>query len=80
MDNTIFSNRHNLLIFLYGIHSLNSQDYIIYKKYFGNPYACTEMLLNKPKNTLNYMCDLDIFSKIQLHFKLIIYALLVNFS
>ena len=46
-------------IFLCGIHSLN------WKKYFGNPYAYAEISLNKPRNTLNYVCDLDSFSKIQ---------------
>ena len=40
------------------------------QEYFGNPYAHKEMLLNKPRNTPNYMCDLDPFSKIRPQMKL----------
>ena len=31
----------------------------------GNIFPYIEMSLNMPRNTLNYMCDLDPFSKIR---------------
>ena len=45
--------------FICGIYSLNSQDYT--RNALENPYAYVEM------NLLNYMCDLDPFSRIQSH-------------
>ena len=37
------------------------------KKYSGIPYAFIEILLNTCWNTLNYMCDLELFSQIRSH-------------
>ena len=39
----------------------------LFQKYFGNSHLYTEISLNKSRNTSNYMCDLDTFSKIRLH-------------
>ena len=38
---------------------------ILYKKYFVNTYAQVEISLNTCRNTLDFMCDLELFSKIR---------------
>ena len=42
------------------------------KKYPINTYAQVEILLNTCRNTLDFMCDLELFSKIQSHIYIII--------
>ena len=37
------------------------------KKYPVNTYAQVEILLNTCRNTLDFMCDLELFSKIWSH-------------
>ena len=36
-------------------------------KYSGNTYALVEIQLNICRNTMDFMCDLEPFSKIRLH-------------
>ena len=38
------------------------------KKYSVNTYASVEISLNTRRNTLDFMCDLELFSKIRSHF------------
>ena len=38
-----------------------------HKKYSVNTYAQVEISLNTCRNTLDFMCDLELFSKIQSH-------------
>ena len=54
-------------IFLFGIHTLNSQDYARNTLKI-NTHTQKYVSLHKPRNTLDYMCDVDPFSKIQSHF------------
>ena len=35
------------------------------KKYYVNTYASVEISLNTCRNTLDFMCDLELFSKIR---------------
>ena len=37
------------------------------KKYSVNTYTLVEISLNTCRNTLDFMCDLELFSKIQSH-------------
>ena len=37
------------------------------KKYLVNTYAQVEISLNTCRNTLDFMCDLELFSKIRSH-------------
>ena len=39
------------------------------KKYSVSTYAQVEISLNTCRNTLDFMCDLELFSKIRSHFK-----------
>ena len=40
----------------------------ITKKYSGNTYAYIEISLNTCRNTPDFMCDLELFSKLQSQF------------
>ena len=43
----------------------NAQITKLFKKYFGNTFALIEISLNTCRNTLDFMCDLELFSKIR---------------